>query len=64
LADVLKATNKELKVEREDVLDVVKKLPNPKELRRKEERIENLEKEKNDLQFRLNWVEGELATSK
>ncbi len=55
---------KELKVELEDVLDVVKRLLNPEELRRKEELIKNLEKEKNDLQSKLNWVEGEIAASK
>ncbi len=49
MVDLLRAINKELKVELEEILDAVKKLPNPEELERKEKQIENLEKEKNDL---------------
>ncbi len=49
MADVLRAINKELKVKPEEILDLEKKLLNPKDLRRKKEQIENLEKKKNDL---------------
>ncbi len=62
--ELLNAINKELKVEPEDLLDVVKRLLNLDELRRKEERIGNLEKERDNLQSQLNWVEGELVASK
>jgi Mn-dependent DtxR family transcriptional regulator len=64
LADLLKAISKELKVEPKKILNAVKRLSNPEELGQKEKRIKNLEKGKNDLQSRWNYVEGELATGK
>jgi len=64
LADLLRRINKELKVKLEEILDAVKKLPNPEELEHKEKLIKNLEKEKTDLQSKLSWVEGALAIAK
>jgi chromosome segregation ATPase len=64
LADLLRRISKELKVEQEDIINAVKKLLNPKEQRQKDKQIENLEKEKTDLQARLSWAEGELAIAK
>ncbi len=50
--DLLKRINKELKTEAEDILDVLKKLPNPEVLEKKEKQIEGLEKA--NLQVRLS----------
>ncbi len=49
MANLLRRISKELKVEPEDILDVIKKLSNSEELGRKEKQIENLEKEKINL---------------
>ncbi len=64
MVDLLKRISKELRIEPEDILDALKKLPNPKALERKEKQIEGLEKEKTDLQARLSWAQGELGAAK
>ncbi len=54
LIDLLRRISRELKTELEDILDALKKLPNPEVLERKDRQIVALEKEKADLQARLS----------
>jgi hypothetical protein len=54
LTDLLRRIGRELKTEPEDILDALKKLPNPEVLEQKDNQIVALEKEKADLQARLN----------
>ncbi len=53
-----------MKADPEDILNTLKKLPNPEVLERKDKQIIALEKKKEDLQARLSWAQGEMAAAK
>jgi len=64
LAEILVEITKELNVGLDKVLNEIKARLELEELRQKEEQIQNLEKERDELQSQVNWTDGELATSK
>ena len=64
LSDLVIDTAEVLKVDLDQIVEAVKRLPKPEDLKKRDERIQELEAERNLLQTRVNWAEGEMVAAK